>query len=411
MANLIVCCDGTWNTEDQTDGNGLPIPTNVAKLHNALDRTPGNGQKSYYHPGVGTYSSWIANKWGGITGAGLIENVKSAYRWIARNYQPGDQIFLFGFSRGAYTARATAGMIARGGLVNLAAFDTSEASIRSVIGAVFKADTAGLPRPFGREMYFDWPTSAAEPQTPIHFVGVWDTVGSLGVPADVPVISWFTRRWRAQFHNQMLSPKVRNARHAMALDEHRANFMPTFWEPSPSGSDNSLVQLWFPGVHADVGGGYGECGLSDGALKWMIDEATACGAKFHAPTVALISPDAMGPQHASDTGVFAKLKTRMRSVPFVSPKNAASFHHSVIQRYNLPPLDHGPYWPEGSLLSGSLKQSIFWRERLGTTPASTWRQPVATHLRRRASGPIPELRQARMGEELMLLGGSSGAGC
>lgn len=352
MANLIVCCDGTWNTDDQTDGNGLPIPTNVAKLYNALDRTPGNEQRSYYHPGVGTYSSWIANKWGGITGAGLRENVKSAYRWIAKNYEQGDNIFLFGFSRGAYTARAAAGMIVRCGLVNLAAVDTSEASVRAVINAVFDADEAGRPRPYGREKYFDWPQSETAPQTPIHFVGVWDTVGSLGVPADVPVISWLTRRWRAQFHNQILSPKVRNARHAMALDEHRANFMPTFWEPSPPGSGNSLIQLWFPGVHADVGGGYGECGLSDGALQWMIDEATACGAKFHQPTVNLIKPDAMGAQHASDTGVFARLKTRMRSVPFVASQNAACFHPSVMQRYGLPPLDHGPYWPGRTLNVG-----------------------------------------------------------
>ncbi|MGZ9106339.1 MAG: phospholipase effector Tle1 domain-containing protein, partial [Rhodoplanes sp.] len=112
MANLVVCCDGTWNTPDDTDG-GMPAPTNVRRLFNALaDKDDsGTAQKKYYHPGVGTSGRWWKRIAGGGGGAGLADNVKSAYQWLAYNYRPGDNIFLFGFSRGAFTVRSLSGMI------------------------------------------------------------------------------------------------------------------------------------------------------------------------------------------------------------------------------------------------------------------------------------------------------------
>jgi uncharacterized protein (DUF2235 family) len=350
MKNLIVCCDGTWNTDDQTDGNGLPIPTNVARLYNALDWAAGD-QIAYYHPGVGTEPGRLARLWGGATGAGLRSNVKSAYRWLALHYQPGDRIFAFGFSRGAYTARSLAGMITRCGLLDLGQPLQPGETLASCVDAVFDADQDHAPHPLPKDRYFDWPDGAPEPTTPVHFVGVWDTVGSLGIPQDIPILRRFTARELVPFRDNILNPKVSHARHAVALDERRANFMPTLWQVQPS-SPSDLKQVWFPGVHSDVGGGYAETGLSDGALLWMIGEAVACGLRVDAAVVAQTRAHPLGPQHASDLGIFAKLRTRIRSAPFVDQAAIDTFHASVLQRNLTPPIDHGLYWHGQTLAVG-----------------------------------------------------------
>jgi uncharacterized protein (DUF2235 family) len=121
MPNLVVCCDGTWNTPDDVEG-GVPAPTNVRKLFNALgkDDEGGTPQQTYYHPGVGTEGGLRDHLLGGSIGEGLDRNIKSAYQWLAFNYRHGDNIFLFGFSRGAFTVRSLTGMIERAGLLNIA---------------------------------------------------------------------------------------------------------------------------------------------------------------------------------------------------------------------------------------------------------------------------------------------------
>lgn len=126
MANLVVCCDGTWNTPDDTEG-GLPAPTNVVKFYNALADADAKGvtQQKYYHPGVGTDGGWWNQAVGGGAGVGLDHNIKSAYQWLGYRYRPGDQIFLIGFSRGAYTVRSLGGMIAKSGLLDISAADLS----------------------------------------------------------------------------------------------------------------------------------------------------------------------------------------------------------------------------------------------------------------------------------------------
>lgn len=368
MPNLIVCCDGTWNTDDQTDGNGLPIPTNVAKIYNALDRTPGNGQKSYYHPGVGTSPTRWDRIMGGATGSGLRANVMSAYRWLGAHYTPGDHIFLFGFSRGAYTARAVAGVIARVGLINLQKPLPPGHTEASAVEAIFEADRTHRKIPFSKESYFEWQHDEASPTTQIHFVGVWDTVGSLGIPDEIGLFRWFMKHDKEQFRDQVLSEKVVNARHAVALDEHRINFMPTLWTLSPGRDPSVLKQIWFPGVHADVGGGYGETGLSDGALEWMITEAKNCGASFDPAVVAQLAPSPLSPQHTSDMGMFAKLETRMRPVPFVTAEATSTFHPSTLMRYQTAPLTHGPYWPGRKLSVGeSVTVEVIARKRWNFT--------------------------------------------
>src|SRR6266567_2642363 len=116
MKNLVVCCDGTWNTPDEMD-HGLPSPTNVVKLYNALARD--DAQAAYYHPGVGVGKGWWDHLAGGGTGEGLDQNIMSAYHWLARTYGVGDKIFLLGFSRGAYTVRSLGGLISKCGLLDL----------------------------------------------------------------------------------------------------------------------------------------------------------------------------------------------------------------------------------------------------------------------------------------------------
>lgn len=366
MKNLIVCCDGSWNTSDQTDSNGLPIPTNVARLYNALDRTAPD-QAAYYHPGVGTEPGQIARWWGGATGAGLRSNVKSAYRWLGLHYEPGDHIFAFGFSRGAYTARSLAGMITRCGLLDLNQPLQPGETIAGCVDAVFDADFDAAPRPLPKSRYFQWPENADEPETTVHFVGVWDTVGSLGIPQDIPILRGLTLRELVPFRDNILNPKVSHARHAVALDERRANFMPTLWQVQPP-SKSDLKQIWFPGGHSDVGGGYAETALSDGALEWMIEEAVACGLKVDTKVVAQVRPQPLGPQHTTDLGIFAKLRTRNRSAPFVEQTALDTFHSSVLDRNRVPPIDHGLYWHGQKLAVGqSVSVDIAARKRWNET--------------------------------------------
>src|SRR5262245_37119282 len=140
MANVVVCCDGTWNTPDDKDRE-VPTPTNVVKIFNAVASSDGHGteQARYYHPGVGTDGSWCDRLKGGGTGEGLDKNIMSAYRWLAAHYHAGDNIWLFGFSRGAYTVRSLAGMISRCGLLNPAAGNMMEQQVWDAVDQIFSA--------------------------------------------------------------------------------------------------------------------------------------------------------------------------------------------------------------------------------------------------------------------------------
>jgi len=349
MKKLIVCCDGTWNTPSEMD-HGLPAPTNVTKLYYALVRD--DTQLPYYHPGVGTSRNWWDKIAGGGTGEGLDQNIKSAYRWLGSHYTPGDQIFLFGFSRGAYTVRSLCGLITRHGLLDLSAA-MAPAEVWKRVDEVFAAYRADIEfaNPRNYPFYNARPGQPAKETTPIFFIGVWDTVGALGLPEDLGLLDLLDDPRKYRFHDTALSRMVANARHAVALDEHRASFAPTLW--SKCDPATSLKQVWFPGVHCDVGGGYVETGLSDGALKWMMDEAEACGLRFR-DVSAQLHADCLGVIHDSVTGVFKALKTRPRRVPSI-PAGAAILHRSAIDRNAGVPLLQGDYWPTTVLAAGKSK--------------------------------------------------------
>jgi hypothetical protein len=370
--HLVIFCDGTWNTPDQMDGP-LSAPTNVVKLKNALAEHDEKGaeQRVYYHPGVGTDGGLWNRVAGGGMGEGLDKNIKSAYHWLALNYEPGAKIWLFGFSRGAYSARSLGGMISRCGLLNPPAANMTETQTWSAVDDLFAVyrtpDATAKPvkatqkRPFHLRQTGD----LCKHSIPIHFIGVWDTVGSLGIPDDMALLNLIDDPTAHSFHDTNLSPVVANARHAVAIDEKRQSFIPTLWE----NTDNrpTVQQVWFPGAHGDVGGGYGRVGLSDGALGWMIEEAGHLGLGFRNNVIEQLSPDPLAQVHDSVTGIFKSLKTRPRDVPLFSATNPL-LHESAKKRYATPPLSQGPYWKTKRLGDNeSTTVDVFARDRWNFT--------------------------------------------
>lgn len=344
MRNLIVCCDGTWNTSDQ-QSNGVPTPTNVVRLHNAVagKDSAENQQLKYYHPGVGTEGSWWQKIAGGSIGIGLDKNIMSAYRWLGVNYQENDRIFLFGFSRGAFTARSLGGMLTKCNLLDLT--DLSDSDSWTRVEAAYN-QCYRVKNPPG-DWSHDWKFhvgSAEKATVGIYCIGVWDTVGALGVPNDMAILNLFDNPSRYAFHDTKLSEKVENARHAVALDEMRASFTPTLW--TGVAERQNVKQIWFPGVHSDVGGGYAETGLSDGALNWMIEEVTGLGLEFESGMVEQIEPNALDVLHDSDTGMFSLFRTRPRSIPLIIQANQPNLiHPSALERQATPPITQAPYRP------------------------------------------------------------------
>jgi hypothetical protein len=251
---LIACCDGTWNTRDRHGHT-----TNVVRLVRSIRScsTDGISQIVYYHPGVGTGN--IVDHWiGGGTGIGLSENVRSAYAFFVDNYQDGDEIFLFGFSRGAYTARSVAGMLAHVGLLRKHHMENFE--------EVWDYYRQPKRRRDREETTFlaNFADRAPRDELVIRCIGVWDTVGALGIPG-----SHFCQT-AYQFHDTNLAPGVEYAFQALAIDEERQPYQPAIWHPSDKPRVKQVVeQVWFPGAHSNIGGGYPEHGLSDAALFWL----------------------------------------------------------------------------------------------------------------------------------------------
>jgi hypothetical protein len=251
---LIICCDGTWNTPDRYGHT-----TNVVRLVRSIKSCSADGvsQIVYYHPGVGTGS--IIDHWiGGGTGVGLSENVRSAYAFFVDNYLDGDDIFLFGFSRGAYTARSVAGMLAHVGLLRKHHMENFD--------EVW--DYYRLPEEQRNEQEAErlghFPDRVHRDQLGIRCIGVWDTVGALGIPGHRFCQTAY------QFHDTNLGPGVEYAFQALAIDEERAPYQPAIWHPSDRPRVKQIVeQVWFPGVHSNIGGGYPEHVLSDAAFFWM----------------------------------------------------------------------------------------------------------------------------------------------
>ena len=267
MKRLVICCDGTWGTPDQFDEFHTPVPTNVTRLAQAIASTDAQDveQRMFYNPGVGTGA--FDHLVGGAFGVGLSQKIKDAYMFVVDTLAPDDELFLFGFSRGAYTARSLAGLIRNSGVLR------RQYASRLEDAYELYRDRSNATHPRSTEASLFRATYSHQPR--IKFIGVWDTVGALGIP-DLPVPAAIRDRWK--FHDVELSTTVDFAFHALALDEKRKPFAPTLWDQQDNAPrEQVLEQVWFAGTHGNVGGGRRDAGLSDIALAWMVTKARACG--------------------------------------------------------------------------------------------------------------------------------------
>ncbi|WP_233873646.1 DUF2235 domain-containing protein [Paraburkholderia adhaesiva] len=312
--NIVLCLDGTWNGPDSKDPNGASVPTNVQKVFENLAGSgplkpsdneceitfPENGgeplQVAKYIHGVGDSSNVLAKMVEGSTGLGLVGRIVRGYTYLSRQYRPGDRIYIAGFSRGAYTARALAGFVTGKGLLDWNAMRLEEGSAVSYSAGLaawqqHKASThPGDPNILHAlagtfTSLYDRFELGLHPAPALRFVsnvdietvGVWDTVGALGIPDIHASDGTLVRLDAFRFCNNDLSERIANGFQALAIDEQRVDFTPTLWN-----SRTGVVQVLFPGAHADVGGGYpaDESGLSNGALIWMTNRLASTGVLF-----------------------------------------------------------------------------------------------------------------------------------
>lgn len=273
--NIIICADGTWNAVVKKDPkSGQPISTNVARLASVLDRADHTGrpQLLHYMQGVGTVEGESIE--GGAFGLGLSENIVRAYEFIVKHYNDGDRIYLFGFSRGAFTVRSLGGMIRTAGIVRRESPATVSDAMALYADKQFERDP-DLPRAVIFRNMHSHPPGDRLNCPPIECIGVWDTVGSMGIPTITPRLQKFLgASW--SFHDVSLGYHVKHAFHALAINERRSTFVPTLWLKCSTNVWQNLVQCWFAGAHSDVGGGYAlaepdKTLLSDLALHWMIE--------------------------------------------------------------------------------------------------------------------------------------------
>jgi uncharacterized protein (DUF2235 family) len=346
--NIVLCLDGTSN-------QFAAINTNVVKLYAMLDRAR-NDQLSYYQPGIGTFTppgfwgrikSWVVKQIDLAIAWFLQTHVEDAYRFLMRYYQKGDNIYIFGFSRGAYTARAVAGMLHKVGLLTQGNEELIPFAWDKYKNETDPAVAQGFKNTFSRPVR-------------VHFLGLWDTVSSVGWAWDPKHLPWTQN-----------NPSVDIVRHAVALDERRAYFVQNLWGTEPI----DVEQLWFPGVHCDVGGGYPEdrSGLSAIALKWITEKAEASGLIIDADMKAKIlpaqntpgnpyaAPFAGGPANESLTGLWWIAEYIPK--PYRDPNanfakrwmihagrhrfvaSGAKIHPSVYERKSLVPGYHPPNLP------------------------------------------------------------------
>ena len=273
--NIIICADGTGNK------GGYTPDSNVYKTYNGVDLHTAR-QISYYDNGVGTSTNKFWRALSGAFGFGFQRNVQDLYRFLAMNYEPGDRVFLFGFSRGAATVRAFLGFIACCGLVK--GKNLPHEKLEKYTRDAFDAYRHSRSDPQRAKEFCEHENS--HHVIDIHFVGVWDTVSALGLPG------WFDRLglisivltklfnlvdrllnivWKHHFYRYELSNNIKHAYQALALDDARSAFKPMVW--NENGFKGKVEQVWFAGMHSNVGGGYEREGMANVALYWMLVRA------------------------------------------------------------------------------------------------------------------------------------------
>ena len=303
MKNIVICCDGTGNEYGENN-------TNVVEAYAICVKD--KSQVVYYDPGVGT-GGWEyleGKSWGKslraindqATGEGLQKNVEDAYGFLMETYEPNDRVYLFGFSRGAFTVRSLAGMLYKVGLL-----PPDNDNLLEYASKLYNIE-GNLPVAHGFKATFSR-------SCPVHFIGVWDTVSSLAMNAK--------KKW----HNSSLNPEARSGYHALAIDERRKDFPPCLWDERKIAAGQTVEQVWFAGVHSNVGGWYDERGLSNIALHWMMTKAQADGLKISVSELKNRKPDPNDKLHNSKTGIFAIRGEYVRPIP-----KGSKVHKSVFDR-------------------------------------------------------------------------------
>ena len=337
MKHLILCADGTGNL------GGTTPDSNVYRTYHLIDRRdPSQPQWTYYDNGVGTAANTYWRAFTGAFGFGFKRNVLELYEFLARNYDPGDKVFLFGFSRGAAEVRALSGMMAAVGLVDGRTLD--QETLKEKIAQAYSHYKHKIPG-----VLFQSHGAIA-----LTFIGVWDTVPALGFPQHwkvagiaspiLNVLFWLLDRacdlsfFAHRFYNYELTNNVQHAYQALAIDDERLSFEPKIWREEKT-QPTHVEQVWFAGAHSNVGGGYGRAGLSHLALEWMLSKALPLGLK--------LNPGALEEVHAkahahgrlynerNGLGVFYRYYPRLigdlcrHNIPSETPIN---IHRSVFER-------------------------------------------------------------------------------
>ncbi len=308
---LVICCDGTWDAPVKT------TVSNVVKVARSIEPRDSEGidQIVFYDWGVGT-GGRLDKMTGGGLGKGLDKNIQDAYRFLAHNYCSDDEVYLFGFSRGAYTVRSLIGFIRNCGLVKKNYCDKISDAY-DIYRSRSKPDVKEAKEfrnKFSNEIS-------------IKFLGVWDTVGALGIP--LGIFKKINEK-RYSFHDTRISGIVENAYHALAIDERRKPFAPTIWKTKKH--RKNVEQVWFAGVHGDVGGGYPESRLSDETLKWMVDKASNCGLVFNMEYIESITNKSVERLHNSYTPGYFVFGPYTRPIGLTNLDE--SVHPSAIERYH-----------------------------------------------------------------------------
>lgn len=316
---IVVCADGTWNRPEKDLKEDFP--TNVLRLARAIKPTGKNNvpQQVFYDWGVGSYYEPVL---GGATGKGLHKNIMDDYRYIVQNYASGDEIYLFGFSRGSYTIRSLCGLINNCGILK-----RPDARLINAAFELYKK-RGKVNSPSGTNSVA-FRAAHSHASRMIKFVGVWDTVGAMGIP--ISFLGLFDDK--DEFYDSKIGSNVEVARHAMAIDEHRKDFVPTIWHEKPT---MDLVQVWFTGAHSNIGGSYKPDAdgslLSDNALEWMIKEAAKHDLKMEPHLSQSINKNANATLHNSRRS-FYRIKSKFyRDIDH--GKGEVLFHKSVKERWD-----------------------------------------------------------------------------
>lgn len=323
--NIAIFSDGTRNDTDKG------YSTNVFKLYKMVERRS-QRQQAFYDPGVGTDFLDVA---GAAFGVGISKNIRECYEFLVDTYERGDCVYLFGFSRGAFTVRSLGGMVSKSGLLK----KQHRGKIEDAFKVYRRKNNEDEARQFQRD-YCHTPEDNQGRPIAIQFIGAWDTVGALGFPLSaVRSLNPFSARWHG-FHNTRLSEDVKYGYQALAVDEKRKVFKPELWDESRVDRTTQTVeQVWFAGVHSNIGGGYRRSELSDITLRWMAKKAEAAGLHLWEDydRRVLMQPDPHGKIYDPRAGWGGVYVPAKREIP-----GGALVHQSVLTRVGDRSNGYGP---------------------------------------------------------------------